>query len=209
MLLSGAANGLGSWLLSMFSTSLLRWFVSFLIGVASYVLTGWGLYTVAKRRGVRYPWLAWIPLGQLWVLGKIADHYQRERNRKACSWTYLLMAFTVLAEICGAFMEKSYRNAGLALLQEALNGGDILAVLEQSIDGVLLLTIIHLVVALVAAVIEYIVLYAYYRSCLPQKATLFLVLSIVFSITRPFFVFYCRKWDLGMPELQEKQLPAS
>ena len=197
MLLSGAAGG-GSWIIGLLSQTLLRQLVSFVISVAGYVLTGVGLYTAARRRGVRYPWLAWIPLGQLWILGRLADHYQYEGNSRVYKWSSLLMITSVLSGLFSTIMSKSYRNILVMILQTFFDGGEIVRVLEKNVGGLLIVTAIHFLIMLIAAVIEFIVLYRYYKSCLPQKAKVFLVLSMLFSVTRPFFVFYCRKWDLGM-----------
>ena len=68
-------------------------------------------------------------------------------------------------------------------------------VFARALDGDMLL----LLVAIVMIVIKYIDYYNLYSSCNPSNATLFLVLSIFFSVTLPFFVFACRKKDLGMP----------
>jgi hypothetical protein len=42
-------------------------------------------------------------------------------------------------------------------------------------------------------------LYDVYRSLDPANAVLYLVLSILFSPTEPFFLFFNREKDLGMP----------
>lgn len=61
--------------------------VSYLLNLAVYVLMSLGLYTIAKRRGIHKPWMAWIPVGNMWILGCIADQYrhvalQQEKNRR-------------------------------------------------------------------------------------------------------------------------------
>ncbi len=33
-----------------------------LLTVAGYILSSLGFYTLAKRRGIRHPWLSWIPV---------------------------------------------------------------------------------------------------------------------------------------------------
>lgn len=33
-----------------------------ILSLAAYVLTAYSLYTIAKRRGISNPWLAWIPV---------------------------------------------------------------------------------------------------------------------------------------------------
>ena len=47
-----------------------------LLAVASYVLTALALYTVARRRGLKNPWLAWIPVADSWLLGSLSDQYR-------------------------------------------------------------------------------------------------------------------------------------
>ncbi len=42
-----------------------------LIGLVNYVLISLGLMTMATNQGIENPWLAWIPIGNLWILGKI------------------------------------------------------------------------------------------------------------------------------------------
>ena len=43
--------------------------------VLSYVFQSLGMYTIAKRRGIHNPWLAWVPVGSSWLLGSISDQY--------------------------------------------------------------------------------------------------------------------------------------
>mgnify|MGYP001057351024 FL=1 len=42
-----------------------------LIGLASYVLTAFGLFTMAKNRNIENAWVAWVPVAQLYILGKL------------------------------------------------------------------------------------------------------------------------------------------
>mgnify|MGYP000871341546 CR=1 FL=1 len=53
--------------------------------------------------------------------------------------------------------------------------------------------------AIAYAVIYYMALYDIFRSLDPNNCVLFLVLSIVFSVTEPFFLFFNRNKDGGMP----------
>ena len=46
------------------------------LAIVSYVLLAWGLFTIAKRRGINKPWLAWIPVVNVWMLGCISDQYR-------------------------------------------------------------------------------------------------------------------------------------
>ena len=52
-----------------------------LLAVASYVLTALALYTVARRRGLKNPWLAWIPVASAWIVGSLSDQPGQESVR--------------------------------------------------------------------------------------------------------------------------------
>ena len=45
-----------------------------ILAVITYIFSSLGSYTLAKRRGIRAPGLAWIPIGGVrWILGSLAD----------------------------------------------------------------------------------------------------------------------------------------
>ena len=50
------------------------------IPLITFILTAISLYTIANRRGIAHPWLAWIPVTQTWILGSISDDYQQKAN---------------------------------------------------------------------------------------------------------------------------------
>jgi hypothetical protein len=47
-----------------------------LIGIGLYVLQAYGLYTMAKRRGVENAWLAFIPVANLYIIGLLVGEVQ-------------------------------------------------------------------------------------------------------------------------------------
>ena len=55
------------------------------VGIAAYVLRAWGMYAIAKRRGINNPWMSWVPVLDLWVLGCISDQYQYGVKDKICN----------------------------------------------------------------------------------------------------------------------------
>jgi len=42
-----------------------------IIGLVFYVLKSYGLYKLAVARNIEYSWLAWIPCGDLYIIGKL------------------------------------------------------------------------------------------------------------------------------------------
>lgn len=153
----------------------------------SYVLYSLGINTIANRRGIRHSWLAWIPLGNLWVLGSISDQYQYVKKGKVKNRRKILLGLSI-----GLF--AGYFVWLFATLSTLAMGREGMALLLLILGG---MTIVAC--AILLTVYAYLAYYDLYMSCDPGNAVLFLVLSIFFSVTMPFFVFACRKKDLGMP----------
>ncbi len=77
-------------------------FLSFGMGLASYVLLSLALYTIAKRRGIHKPWTAWVPVANIWLLGCISDQYRQvargqvKSKRKAMLTLMIIMLVLVV-----------------------------------------------------------------------------------------------------------------
>lgn len=167
---------------------------SFAVTVATYILHSFGLYTLAQRRGIRNGWLAWVPLGNLWILGSISDQFQyltkgRVKNRRK---TMLILGIGVFA-LCLLWF--------IALIASLILQ-DGLFVITGTFGGGLILTVI----AITLTVLQYMSYYDLFCSCQPSNGALYLILSILFSITLPIFVFICRKKDGGMPPKRQPQV---
>lgn len=165
----------------------------FAVAVAVYVFQSLSLYTIAKRRGIHNPWLAWLPVGNMWITGCISDQYQyvvkgRVRNRRKILLGLTIGMFAILVVMFGSLFSMILGAAG-----------DVGALTGVGFAMVLLAYFALFVVAIVAAVFQYIAIYDLYRSCDPDNAVLYLVLSIFFNICLPIFFFICRKKDGGMP----------
>lgn len=177
--------------------------VAGILSLVTYIFSSLGFYTLAKRRGIRAPGLAWIPIGGTrWILGSLSDQYASLTGAKLrCSRHILLWGELVLTAAAIPLLVFA-----IQLLTATLAGQDVTMQLMQ-INGVQ--TLLNLA-SIALSVMIYIALYKVYKSCDPKHAVLFLVLSIIFSITMPFFVFACRNKDLGMPQPdggEEEPLP--
>lgn len=198
-------------------------FFSFAFSVAMYVLSALGLYTIAKRRGINNPWLAWIPVGNAWILGSISDQYQFSIKRKKTGRRKVLlgleigmMAAAVLMVIVmvvmifslamqTGFEEEYYYNSAsyYGPMEESQAVASVLGIVLT----VLAMTLVIMVVSVVYMVFAYMSYYDLYMSCNPSNATVFLVLSIFFSFLSSIFVFVCRNKDEGMRPQMSWQYP--
>lgn len=190
------------------------------IGIVVYILTAIGLYTIAKRRGIRNAWLAFIPVLNVWILGSISDQYrhvalgQIKARRKVLLGTgiaYTLLCAVVLV-LCGTLFVRIFAN--MAQL-ESMNDEQAAAFAMELVAPMIvifLLSLPVLVLAVVQMVYYYIALYDVFKSCDPSNAVLYLVLSIVVSflfgnICQPIFLMICRNKDDGMAPLYAPPQP--
>lgn len=176
---------------------MILWLVLMAFGIVSYILSSLGTYTIAKRRELNHPWMAWVPVLNLWILGSISDQYQyvvQDKIRNKRKWLiglYIAYIVVFLVSYIGIVV-----SAVASELSYSTNGEEALVV---SVLVFLLGWLLAAGLGIAMSVIRYIAMYDLYRSCKPDNAALFLVLSILVSVTEPFFVFSCRKKDEGMP----------
>lgn len=184
--------------LFMLLPALLSGIPSALFGIASFVLSAMALYTIARRRGLRNAWLSWIPVANCWILGSLSDQYQyvvkgqNKSKRKIMLVLNILVAvFSVMVAVLGVVTAVSVIfSASDAEMMRAING-PLLAILGIALPLVS--------VSIAYTVLRFMALFDVYRSLEPGNAVLFLVLSIFFGVVEPFFLFFNRHKDLGMP----------
>lgn len=183
---------------------------SYGLAIACYVLRSLGLYTVAKRRGINHPWMSWVPVLDLWIIGCISDQYRyvvKGQNKNKRKWLLgLNIAMWALWIVLMVFI-------GIAIFNIAgsINGSMTEMEIFEAVLGPVMGMLVGLLpfagLALAVTVIRYMAMYDLYTSCSPQNNAVFLVLSIFFSVTEPFFVFFLRKKDGGMPPRRPEPQP--
>ena len=166
--------------------------------ILSYVLRSIGLYSIAKRRGIHNPWLAWIPIGDQWIIGSISDQYQYVAKGKIRNRRKVLLGLSIGTYAAAIIMIVAEIVMTIALLDTSLA-----AIAPALVVGVLGLALLGASITML--VFFYIALHDMYQSCHPENAVMFLVLGIFMSFLQPFFIFACRKKDLGMPPRKQPQ----
>ena len=180
---------------------------SSLLGIASYVLTSMALYTLATRRGIGKAWLSWVPVLNVWIIGSLSDQYryvvkgQYKSKRKALlilNWLILLLS-VILIGVCIYMVVDLVGSAVYGVHEQ-----EVMRMALSSIFSILGLCLPVVGLSIAAAVIRYMAMYDIYTSMDPNNSVLFLVLSIIFNVTEPFFLFFNRNKDLGMPPRREE-----
>lgn len=145
-----------------------------IMSLISYLIMGAGLYTLAKRREQEKPWLAWVPIGNIWLLGDIVDEIKRQLDHKQTRYSSLLpspsiiflslpLADWLIGIVFGqAFVQKFSYNAFLAACFS-----------------------FALIYSIVVAVYYYIALSRLFLDYAPSMRGLYTVLSILFPTLVP------------------------
>ena len=165
------------------------------VAAVSYILGSIGNYTIAKRRGIRNAWLAWIPIAKLWITGCISDQYQYVVKGDTKNRRKILLILGIANAVVSGGLQGASRALMFAGSEEAAVAGGALALIGGLIGAGVGITML---------VFYYMSMYDLYTSCNPQNNVLLLVLSIIFQVTEPFFVFFNRKRDDGMPPRREE-----
>ena len=192
------------------------------LGILVYILQALALYTIAKRRGINKPWLAWIPLVNVWILGAVSDQYQyvvkRQVKNKRKALLGLNIAIGVLASVVitasiWIVVDMILTLTGLWNIHPNLQpSSDMLMQMAGEYIGVLLVAVLAIIPLLVLSIIQtiffYMALYDVFRSCEPKNSTLYLVLSLVGNVVvegaYSIFLMLCKDKDLGMPPRKEE-----
>ena len=176
--------------------------VRFALMIAAYVLRSIALYAIAKRRGISNPWLAWIPVAWVWILGSISDQFRYVTKAQVKNKRTTLLVMNLIQTVASTAMMVVIGIAFAELVSMGIVSADEEALMTEAMILVFKFMGMALVlggIALATAIIHYIAMYDLYLSVNPANAVLFLILSIFIGITEPFFIFFNRNKDGGMP----------
>lgn len=197
-----------SGILGMMMLFLVVYAVMGIFVIVSYVLESLGVYTIAKRRGIKKPWLSWLPIGNLWIWGSIADQYQYVVKGQVKNRRKVLLVLSIISMVLSSVTSGQM----FGVLGDIIMNADMLDYMSEAevvqmmmpMFGAMGLSFVMTVISIVLMVFQYIALYDMFCSCDPSNAVMFLVLSILFGVARPFFIFFSRKKDLGMPPRRDQ-----
>lgn len=172
-----------------------------LLCAATYIFGALGYYTIARRRGIEKSWLAFVPVGNQWILGGLSDQYQLMVNFKTKRKASLLLWLNIATLITLALFLVSLAVTVLSAQNVDPTYSsfiDVWAPVRRNLQDMLWVYLLMMAAVSALAVVQYMALYDLYRSCDPENSVLWLLLSIFLGLA-PFLVFACRKRDLGMP----------
>ena len=191
-------EGIDAEVISAFSALMIGYFV--ILGVvmlAIYLLEAFALFNMAKSAGFSKPWRSFIPFANTFLFGKTAEKYRRKDGKNSEKFGGLLLAFQILTAITLVVFAVFAVNCIVEILGYAYNAieNDTEMTLNMftSLIPVVLSTLVIMIFSITYAVLYYIALWRIFTIFDNPNATLFLVLSIFFSVLAPIFLFVIRK----------------
>ena len=184
--------------LSLGILGIVLFFVS-AIYIVFYIFESIGLYTMAKRRGIRYPGLAWVPIANLWIMGSLADNYMDVTELRKTKSRYILLWLNIVIMFLSLVAAILFLAPNWEIITEAANEGRfVTGAYVLNMFGAIGICLVIWVVAVIEMVFTYIALYRIFKSCQPSNAVLYLILSIFVNVSLPFILFAVRNKDEGM-----------
>ena len=183
---------------------LVMYLLAFGFLIASYIMTSWGLYSIASRRQISNPWLAWLPIGNYWIMGSIADEYDG-RNGLKRKWRMTLLILEIVVVVATIVCIVAFF---VSIFSFALQVELIEADVYDAFDAIIPIYIAAILVAVVATALQalyMITLYKIFESTVPEKSVKYMLLSVMVPLASAICLMICR--NKGYPNPGEMKMP--
>lgn len=167
--------------------------------IASYILQSLAFHTLARRRGIANPWLAWLPYGNYWIIGSLARDYDKKNgiNRR---WDKTLLTLSI---VFSASYFVTYIGVIIVTMVAAMNVDS--ATMSEETSAMILLAVVLIfipimIVATALQTITFICLYKIFESTVPEKALKYFLIYLLVPFAAPICLFLCRNKGYQHPD---------
>lgn len=157
-----------------------------LILLAHWIMRSIALTHLGNRRGIKAPWLVWLPIVGCWTIGALADDYDA-RNGIKRRFRVILLVCSILAAAAYSFASTEGLSSMLDLSFEMEYGADA-DIIEDVVElfiKVYSAIIVYSLIMMIQYVCTYICLYKVYESTMPRHAVLCFILSLLVPLAEP------------------------
>ena len=167
-------------------------FFAFILAAVAIIFQGIGIMKMHEKLGLKNGWFAFIPLLNQYALGKVAEQYIKANGKKSAKFSIILPIVSVVSVIIGVSI--------------GFLGGLLTVFFPNASEFIdLIITFITYPISIGLSIFTYVALWRVYAIFSNKNATLFTIISILFSLVQPFLVFAIRNND---PLCVEIQVPA-
>lgn len=168
--------------------------VIFGIAITMYLFEAFGIYRMGQKLGFKNPWLAFIPIANMYAFGKVAEQYVKNDGRPSAKFSKILLTLNIIMLAIAiifvvAVVVLVITNIGMFATDSSLNESMTVFTL---ILPILLGYLALIGIAIAQSIVYYIALWRIFAIFDHNNATVFLVLSIFISFLYPIFLFAVR-----------------
>lgn len=177
-------------------------------GVAEYVLHSLGLYKIALKRQVPNAWLAWIPFGTNWIVGKIAEKCD-ERDGINRKWGILLLVSELITVVSVIFFLIIYFAFIFIMIGKYEYTEPPIGSFLIFFLFILIFALIMSGVSMVFAGCQILCVYKIFEFCVPEKTLKYWLFYLLIPIVGNLCLVKCGNieypvpqesmWDEGVP----------
>lgn len=106
---SGALVGIGAFILIIA-------LIALTVAVVVYILQSIALYKLAYKNNIQNAWLAWLPIGNMYILGKLGFEVYAEEDKKNEIFTWILLGCSAGSFLLEHLSSDLSSIAGLGVL---------------------------------------------------------------------------------------------
>ena len=171
-----------------------------IVGLVFYVLRSLALYTLAKRRGIAAPGLAWVPVASDYTLGAICDNICSFINVKSYNRFVLLGCRILQMALSGLLIQKSISSSFAIFNATNTAGANPEALATSMMGSATALNALSSLVGLAYLIFFLISMYRIFQCYKPENAVLYLILGFFIPVLRDIFLFSVRNAPGSLPE---------
>lgn len=169
--------------------------ISAILGLLLYIFNGIGLMKMSNSLGLKHGWISFIPVANIYALGRIAQNYVKQDGRKSAKLGAALLTLYIIMFVIsivffiflGIALVTVFQLAGGAVIEDTVMNVEMFS----SFIPVIVFYFVFLAVAIAYIVVYYVALYKIF-DMFSNYGVLFVVLSIFFTSLAPIFIFAIR-----------------
>ncbi len=203
--------GGNGFLLTLFMSYFLIFAVLGIGWLAGYILRGVGMYTMGKRRGMNYPWLAFVPYARTYFQGELCGtlHFGKRDLKSPGLWLLvipvvgsLVMSVFTIFIVGGVVLEVSnliFRAYDYSEAYRNYQGGASGAGLFLMLIGIIMLTLLSVAVSAMTAALQILVNRQIFKRYTDDNyALLHGVLGVFIPLYTSIYFFLIRNREKGI-----------
>ena len=173
--------------------------VFLLIALAQYIMQSIAITHIGRRRGIKQPWLIWIPIARNWAIGALADDHDA-RNGLTRRFRVLLLVFVLVFYGAYIILYGSIFASMPALENMSYDSPEIVSTVIGLFIGMYSGIFIIVILSLAVTALNYVCLYKIYESLSPRRCVLHFILGLLIPLYMPISLLCLKNSGYPYPE---------